>query len=254
MNTEPTAPVFCALDTKDIPAALSLARAVSPYVAGLKLGLEFFYAAGTTGYRTLAAEGLPIFLDVKLHDIPNTVAGAVRSLTPLQPAFITVHAAGGEAMMAAALDAAGDAAARLGVDRPKLLAVTVLTSLEAGDLTAIGQDPDALAQATRLAGLARKAGIDGIVCSPWEIEIIRRTVGPEAEIVVPGIRPAGAAADDQKRVRTPPEAIAAGATRLVIGRPITAAADPGAAARAIADSLVPALPGGHSGENKGLQS
>jgi len=237
MSTGKTAPVFCALDTNDLPTALSTAHAVAPHVAGLKLGMEFFYAAGADGYRTIAGLGLPIFLDVKLHDIPNTVAGALRSLIPLQPAFVTIHAAGGAAMMAAALDAAGDAAARLGVDRPKLLAVTVLTSLGPDDLAAIGQDREASAQAARLAGLAGKSGMDGIVCSPWEIEIIRETVGPEPEIVVPGIRPRDASAGDQKRIRTPEEAMAAGATRLVIGRPITSAADPGAAAQAIAASL-----------------
>lgn len=232
-----TAPVFCALDTDDIQTALRVAENVRPYVAGLKIGMEFFYGAGPEGYRAVADQGLPIFLDLKLHDIPNTVAGAMRSLTPLQPGYVTVHASGGSAMMAAALDAAGDAAARLGVARPKLLAVTVLTSLGPDDLTAIGQHAEATEQAERLARLAHDAGLDGIVCSPWEIETIRAAVGPGPEIVVPGIRPGGAPAGDQVRIRTPIEAMTAGATRLVIGRPITAAADPGDAARSIAASL-----------------
>src|SRR5690606_2711140 len=185
----------------------------------------------------LAARGLPVFLDLKLHDIPNTVAGAMRSVVPLAPAFVTVHASGGAAMLRAAAEAARAAAAEHGVAPPRLLAVTVLTSLSAADLEAVGQGAAVTDQVRRLAVLARDAGIDGAVCAPHEIEALRRDCGPGFVLMVPGIRPAGAASGDQKRVLTPAEAVARGADHLVIGRPITAAADPAAAARAILEEL-----------------
>lgn len=229
--------VFCALDTTDLDAALRLARSVKGAVGGLKLGLEFFSARGRDGFAAMAAAGLPIFLDLKLHDIPNTVAGAVRALTPLAPMFMTIHAQGGLAMMRAARLAAEEAAAEAGVPRPRLLAVTILTSLDDGDLLSLGVQGTASEQVLRLAGLAADAGLDGVICSPHEIAALRARLGPDFILMVPGIRPAGAAAGDQKRVMTPAEALGAGASYLVIGRPISGAADPAAAARAIAAEL-----------------
>ena len=220
--------VFVGLDTPDLARATALARAVAPHVGGLKLGLEFVMAQGPGGVRALAAEGLPIFLDVKLHDIPNTVAGALRALAPLRPAIVNVHAAGGPAMLAAA---------RAACPPPtRLVAVTVLTSLEASDLAATGVADAPLAQVRRLAALARAAGLDGVVCSPHEVATLKAD-WRNGLFIVPGIRPEGSAAGDQKRMMTPAQAQAAGASILVIGRPITGAADPAAAARAIARDL-----------------
>jgi orotidine-5'-phosphate decarboxylase len=217
-------PVFVALDTVDRSRARALVDAVRPHVGGLKLGLEFFCANGPDAVREVAG-ATPLFLDLKLHDIPNTVAGAVRAVMPLDPAFLTLHAGGGPAMLRAAVEAAAGAV--------KLLGVTVLTSLDGSDLDRVGQRGPVLDQARRLAGLAREAGLAGVVCSPHEIAALRAECGPGFLLVVPGIRPAGAGAGDQKRVMTPREALAAGADHLVIGRPITAAADPAAAARRI---------------------
>ena len=228
-----TSPVFVALDTPDLEAAERLAIALRECVGGLKLGLEFFAANGPEGVRRLAAYGLPIFLDLKLHDIPNTVAKAVAALAPLAPAVLTVHAAGGRAMLDAARAAAPPAT--------KVVAVTLLTSLDATDLVDIGVGGDAQSQVARLTGLARSAGCDGIVCSGAEVAAAR-AAWPEGYFVIPGLRPAGADTGDQKRVLTPAEALARGAAMLVIGRPITAAPDPVAAARAIAASLIAPAP------------
>lgn len=228
-------PVFAALDTTDLARAKQLAAMVTPHVGGLKLGLEFFLAQGLANTATVAGAS-PLFLDLKLHDIPNTVAGAVRAIAALKPEFLTIHAAGGPAMMRAAVAEAAEAAAK-GGHRIKLLGVTVLTSLDDGDLEAVGQQGPAAAQVRRLALLARTCGLDGVICSPFEVAALRAELGPDFQLVVPGIRPAGAAAGDQKRVMGPREAIDAGASRLVIGRPITDAPDPAAAARAIAASL-----------------
>ena len=227
------APVFCALDVADRQAALRLASAIRADIHGLKVGLEFFLAEGAEGTQALAEIGLPIFLDLKLHDIPNTVAGAVRSVLRLKPTFLTLHTSGGEAMMRAAVDAA----AQGGASRPKLLGVTVLTSLDVQDLEAVGQAADTKAQVLRLARLARKSGLDGVVCSPEEIASLRNELGPDFVLMVPGIRPAWAVTQDQKRVMTPQEAVKAGATYLVIGRPITAADNPANAARRIRDEM-----------------
>ncbi|WP_118856735.1 orotidine-5'-phosphate decarboxylase [Sphingomonas mesophila] len=223
-----TNPIFVALDTVEPAHARALAEAVAPHVGGLKLGLEFFAANGPDGIRTLADAGLPIFLDLKLHDIPNTVGKAVAALAPLAPAILTVHAVGGRAMLEAAR-AAAPAATRV-------VAVTVLTSLDATDLAGIGVAGAPPDQVARLAGLARSAGLDGIVCSGAEVAAAR-AAWPDGFFVVPGIRPGGTAEADQKRVMTPRDALAAGASVLVIGRPITAAADPAAAARQIAAGL-----------------
>lgn len=225
--------IFCALDSADLETVRSVAQAIAGAVDGLKLGLEFFTAQGPDGIREIAKLGLPIFLDVKLHDIPNTVAGAIRSLAPLAPYYLTLHAAGGEEMLRAARDTAHEEAARLSLAPPRLLAVTVLTSLDEGDLAQQGIAGSAREQVVRLAELARRAGIDGIVSSPREIEAIRAACGAGFDIVVPGIRPGGGGAQDQKRVMTPGEAVRAGASALVIGRPITGAADPAQAAAQI---------------------
>jgi orotidine-5'-phosphate decarboxylase len=228
-----TNPIICALDTVDLEAAASLAGAIRAQVGGVKLGKEFLAAHGPQGVRRIAASGLPLFLDVKFHDIPNTVAGAIRGLLPLKPAIVNVHAAGGPAMLAAARDVVATA----GTARPWLIAVTVLTSLDDADLAAVGQQGPVTAQVVRLAKLAQAQGCDGVVCAPQEIAALRGACGPDFKLVVPGIRPAGSAAGDQKRVMGPAEALKAGADRLVIGRPITAAADPAAAASGIAMSI-----------------
>jgi orotidine-5'-phosphate decarboxylase len=221
-------PVYVAIDTGDLDRAEALARAVAPHVGGLKLGLEFFMAQGPAGVRRLAGLGLPMFLDVKLHDIPNTVAGAMRSLSGLGLAIVNVHAAGGRAMMAAARAAMDPAT--------KVIAVTVLTSLDAADLADCGIAGTPADQVARLAELTRASGLDGIVCSAHEVAA-RAAAWPGGLFVVPGIRPAGSDTGDQKRVMTPRDALAAGAGVLVIGRPITGAADPAAAAAEIAASL-----------------
>jgi orotidine-5'-phosphate decarboxylase len=228
--------ILVALDTTDVAVAAGWARATRASVAGVKLGLEFFNANGPAGVAELSALGAPLFLDLKFHDIPNTVAGAVRAVAPLKPMILNLHASGGAAMMRAALDAARDSAARMGAAPPKLIAVTVLTSLADADLAAVGQ-PGASDQVRRLAALTRDCGLDGVVCSAHEIGPLRRDLGPDFLLVVPGIRPAWAAAGDQKRVMEPRQAVAAGADFVVIGRPITGAADPADAARRIAAEI-----------------
>ena len=225
-------PVFVALDTPDLANAISLAQSVKPYVGGLKVGLEFISALGPDAIRKIAAVGLPVFADVKFHDIPNTVAGAAKAIAGLGVAMFNVHASGGEAMMRAAAEAIAP-----WTPRPLLIAVTVLTSLDDGVLESVGQQRPASDQVARLAALTKASGRDGVVCSAHELATVRAACGPDFLTIVPGIRPAGAAKGDQKRVMTPAEARAAGADILVIGRPITAAPDPAAAARAIAEEL-----------------
>ena len=190
-----------------------------------------FLANGAPGFRRIA--GAPIFLDLKLHDIPNTVAGGVRAVLPLKPRMLTIHAAGGPAMIQAARQAASTA----GEDRPIILAVTVLTSLDQAALNAIGVSASPQEQVLRLGRMAVEAGADGLVCSPHEVAVLRQALGTTVKLVVPGIRPAGSAAGDQARTMTPPEAVQAGADWIVVGRPITGAADPAAAARQIAASI-----------------
>ena len=223
-----TNPVYVALDTTDPEHARRIAEQVSGQVGGLKLGLEYFSANGPAGVQALAGFGLPIFLDLKLHDIPNTVAKAVQALRPIAPAILTVHAAGGRAMLEAAKAAAPA--------NTKVVAVTVLTSLDQSDLASTGIQGDVESQVERLAVLARDAGLDGIVCSGREVGAAKR-LWPEGFFVVPGVRPADGAAGDQKRVITPREALDRGASILVVGRPITEARDPGEAARTIATGL-----------------
>ena len=226
-------PLCIALDTADLGWARTLVHEVGEVAGMVKLGMEFFYAHGAAGYRAVAAEGVPVFLDLKLHDIPNTVAGALGSLMRLDPppAVVNVHAGGGPAMMRAAAEAVAG--------RSKVIAVTVLTSLAGDDLECIGFDPamPAAELAARLARLAQTCGLDGVVCSPGDLKAIRAACGRDFLTVVPGVRPAGSAAQDQKRIATPAESLAAGADILVIGRPITAAPDPARAARDILASL-----------------
>lgn len=230
---EPQQRTLVALDTTDIEAAVDLAARLKGHVGGVKLGKEFFTALGPQGVERISAAGMPVFLDLKFHDIPNTVAGAVRAAIPLKPAMLNVHASGGAAMMKAAAEAAGEA----GDDRPMVLGVTVLTSMDDGDLRAIGVDAPARDQVLRLAMLAQECGLDGVVCSALEVEDIREHLGRDFKLVVPGIRPEWAAADDQKRIVTPSDAIRMGADYLVIGRPITGADDPVAAADRIAEEI-----------------
>jgi len=235
-----TARLFLALDTVHVAQAQAQAQATRGPVDGIKLGLEFFAANGPEGVRQVAAAGDRLFLDLKLHDIPNTVAGAVRATAALGPELLTVHAAGGGAMLRAAVDAAGEAAAKAGQTRPRIVAVTVLTSLAEGDLETVGQRGPVGDQARRLAALAQASGVDGVVCSPHEIAPLRAACGSGFLLVVPGIRPGWAAANDQKRIMTPAEATRLGADCLVIGRPITAADDPAAAARRVAAEIAAA--------------
>lgn len=220
--------IYVAIDTPDLAQAVRLANKVKGHVGGLKLGLEFFSAHGQHGVRELAALGLPIFLDLKLHDIPNTVASAIQALHGVAPSILTIHAAGGRAMMEDAKAAAPPST--------KVVAVTVLTSLDADDLGSIGVGGDEHQQVERLTALAHESGLDGVVCSGFEVAAARK-VWRDGFFVVPGVRPAGGASGDQKRVMTPRQALDNGASMLVIGRPITRAEDPDAAARAIAATL-----------------
>jgi len=226
-------PICVAVDTPDLAKALALVTALRDSVGYVKLGMEFFYAQGAAGYSAVAKAGIPIFLDLKLHDIPNTVEQGLRSLMALAPApaIINIHATGGLEMMQAARKAV--------TPTTKLIAVTILTSLSNDNIWAAGLDPtrDTAGHALNLARLTQQAGLDGIVCSPLDLAGVRAALGPDFLTVVPGIRPADTAANDQKRIATPASAIAAGADILVIGRAITGAADPAAAARAILASL-----------------
>jgi orotidine-5'-phosphate decarboxylase len=221
-------PIFVAIDTSNLDQAITIGEAVRGNAGGLKLGLEFFAAQGPAGVRRLASLGLPIFLDLKLHDIPNTVAKAVAAVAALEPAILTVHAAGGRAMLAAAKQAAPSGT--------KVVAVTVLTSLDENDLATAGVEGSPKAQVARLANLARESGIDGVVCSGAEVGEAK-AAWPDGFFVVPGVRPAGGGIGDQKRVVTPEQALRDGASVLVIGRPITATPDPARAIRDIVATL-----------------
>ncbi len=223
-----TSPIYVAIDTPDLEQAKAIAKSVQGHVGGIKLGLEFFSANGRAGIREMATLGIPIFLDLKLHDIPNTVAKAVQALRPLKPAILTVHAAGGRAMMEDAKAAAPEGT--------KVVAVTVLTSLDSNDLTSIGVDADTHAQVERLTLLAKEAGLDGVVCSGNEVKAAKK-LWPKGFFIVPGVRPANGAVGDQKRVVTPRAALDSGASILVIGRPITQAKNTLEAARAIEATL-----------------
>ncbi|MEQ1724447.1 MAG: orotidine-5'-phosphate decarboxylase [Sphingopyxis sp.] len=220
--------IYLAIDSIDLDAAKALATKVKTHIGGLKLGLEFFCAHGHHGVHEMARVGLPLFLDLKLHDIPNTVAKAVQALRPLEPAVLTIHAAGGRAMLEDAKASAGT--------HTKVVGVTVLTSLDDDDLSAIGIDGDPAAQVARLSALSREAGLDGIVCSGHEVRAAKKA-WPGGFFVVPGVRPSNGVMADQKRTVTPADATAAGASILVIGRPISKATDPVAAVRAIEATL-----------------
>lgn len=226
-------PICVALDTPDLDHAVALAKSLKPHVGWAKVGMEFFYAHGLSGYARVAETGLPVFLDLKLHDIPNTVASAMKSLmriTP-RPGIVNLHATGGLDMMKAAADAVAG--------QSKLIAVTILTSLSDDDIWEAGFETakNTEAHVRALAELTRRAGLDGVVCSPHDLVGIRHDLGRDFLTVVPGIRPADAATQDQKRVATPAAALAAGADILVIGRAITGAADPAKAAQDILASL-----------------
>jgi orotidine-5'-phosphate decarboxylase len=230
-------PIIVALDLPTMESALRLAEQVAPAVGAFKIGKELFTAAGPEVVRRVRATGASVFLDLKFHDIPNTVAKAVESAVALDVQMLTIHTCGGSAMMRAAEEAAQTAAARAGRPAPLVLGVTVLTSMDATDLVEIGISDAPAAQVERLAVLAAKSGLRGLVCSPLEIGSLRRVLPAALQLVTPGIRPAGADKGDQKRTLTPAEALRAGANWLVIGRPITAAPDPCAAAEAILASL-----------------
>ena len=226
--------LILAVDTTDPAIASGWIEEAGPCCDAVKFGLEFVFARGL-GEAGRLAGGQRLFLDLKLHDIPNTVAGAVRALAPLRPAMLTIHAAGGSAMIAAAAEAVENAYPA--DDRPILLAVTVLTSLDGEALHATGIAGGPRQQVLRLGRLAIEAGASGLVCSPHEVAPLRDALGQAPCLVVPGVRPAGSAGGDQKRVMTPAQARDAGADWIVVGRPITRAADPAAAAAAIAAEL-----------------
>ena len=224
--------IFCAIDTSDLDHAITLAKKIGNITGGIKLGLEFFNAFGPGGIEKVsaAAPNAALFVDLKYHDIPNTVAGAIRSIcTRVQPAYLNVHASGGLEMMQAAKAACAP--------ETKLLGVTVLTSMNAAQLAQTGVPDTPEEQVVRLAKLTQDAGLDGIVCSAKELVTLNNTINGDFDYVVPGIRPAGADIGDQKRVMTPKDAITAGATHLVIGRPITQANNPAKAAQDIMESL-----------------
>ena len=219
-----------ALDFPSADRALELVDRLDGRCRWFKVGMELYYATGNHVVERLRERGFEVFLDLKLHDIPNTVAKAMRSVAEVGASLLTVHATGGEHMLKAVVDAAAHVP-----NAPKLLAVTVLTSMDAADLRAVGVNDTPATQVMRLARLARAAGIDGLVCSAEEVEAVRTAMGPEALLVVPGIRPssAGGRRDDQRRIASPAQAIALGASMLVVGRPITQATDPAAAAAMI---------------------
>lgn len=229
----PPNPIICALDTTDIEQARRLCRAVTGHVGAVKLGLEFFTAHGAAGVQTIQKTGVPVFLDLKFHDIPNTVAGAVRAAARLGVWMLTVHTLGGRDMLKAAVDAAKDESALRGLAAPLVVGVTILTSMDAKDVAEIGVSRDIEHQVQHLAALAHGAGLDGCVCSPHEIGVIKSRVSPHLKLVVPGIRPLTSSTDDQKRTMAPARAVEEGADYLVIGRPITQAANPASAASAI---------------------
>ncbi len=230
-------PIIAALDLPDAEGALKLAEAIAPAVGAFKIGKELFVSAGPDIVKRVRDTGASVFLDLKFHDIPNTVAKAVASATRLDVQMLTVHTCGGSTMLERALEGANEAAAETGNEAPLILGVTVLTSMDENDLTEVGVPKQPEDQVTHLAQMATKAGLRGLVCSPKEIAPLREVLPSEVQLVTPGIRPAGADTDDQKRVMTPADAIGAGANWLVIGRPIYGADNPRAAAEGILESL-----------------
>ncbi|MGD9650489.1 MAG: orotidine-5'-phosphate decarboxylase [Dongiaceae bacterium] len=234
--------IICAVDTPDLAAAVNLAKALKGQVGFFKLGLEFFTAQGPEGLKKIQELGVPIMLDLKYYDIPNTVAGAVRAASRLGVGMMTMHTGGSTDMMRAAVDAADSVAKETGKPKPKLLGVTVLTSLDDGDMSLLGLKQKTADRVKRLAELAQLNGLDGVVASPRELSLLREQKGKNFRLVTPGIRPAWAnEAGDQKRVWTPADAIKEGADYLVIGRPITQAQDPKAAAKRVAEEIAAVL-------------
>jgi orotidine-5'-phosphate decarboxylase len=230
-------PIIVALDVPDADRALKLVEQVREAVGAFKIGSELFTNAGPDIVRRIRSQGAAVFLDLKFHDIPNTVAKAVAAATRLDVQMLTIHAGGGPAMMRAAEASAQEAAAALGSSPPLVLGVTVLTSMDAAELSAVGLPPNVGKQVERLASLAASAGLHGLVCSPLELTLLRQVLPAEFQLVTPGVRGPEDAAGDQMRTLSAPEAMAAGASWLVIGRPIYAAPDPRAAAERILDSL-----------------
>ena len=224
--------ILCAIDTADLGEALDLAQALAGRIGGLKIGKQLFTAHGPDAVARITGAGHQVFLDLKFHDIPATVAAAVAAAADLGCFVLTVHASGGPEMLRAAARATAAIA-----NPPLVVGVTVLTSLNDGDLDTVGQSGPVPRQVLRLAELARECGLGGVVCSPHEITALRDALGGDFKLIVPGVRPDWAGADDQKRIMTPAEAVAAGADYLVIGRPITRAADPAEAAGRIADEI-----------------
>jgi orotidine-5'-phosphate decarboxylase len=231
-------PIIAALDVPNAEAALKLASQIAPVVGAFKIGGELFTGAGPDIVRRVRNTGAAVFLDLKFHDIPNTVARAVASATRLDVQMLTIHTSGGLEMMRAAEKSAQDTAKLLGLPSPLVLGITVLTSLDNAALGEIGIQPDTARQVERLANLAVKAGLRGLVCSPLEIAALRKILPASIQLVTPGIRTGAEKADDQKRTLTPREALQAGANWLVIGRPIYAAENPRAAAEKILESLI----------------
>jgi len=229
---KPSNKIFVALDTTNLDFALTLSKDLRGLVGGVKIGKEFFTALGPEGVRAVSELGIPIFLDLKFHDIPATVASAIRAAIMLKPFMLNVHATGGKEMLSAAMEAAGKAP-----ERPLVVAVTVLTSLGDNDMSSIGIESSSETQVLRLARLAKDQNVDGVVCSAYEAAAIRQALGPDFLLVVPGIRPSWAATNDQKRIITPADAVDLGIDYLVIGRPITNALDPVDATRRIVDEL-----------------
>ncbi len=231
--------IFCAVDTNDLENTKTIAGKISEAGCGIKLGMEFYNSHGPQGVRTIRElyPDIAVFLDLKYHDIPNTVAGAVRAATSLGVTYMNVHASGGFEMMRGAKEAADKQATTLGIKAPMVLAVTLLTSMDEDTLSDVGYQSDISARVVQMALLSQKAGMAGVVCSAHEIKAIRAACGKDFVLMVPGIRPAGSDIGDQKRVMTPAQAMTEGATHLVIGRPITQADDPAQTAREIIASL-----------------
>lgn len=230
-------PIICALDTKSVSTAINLGRKIRPYVGGMKLGLEFFTVNGSQGIKQLAGLDIPVFLDLKFHDIPNTVANAVSAAVELNVRILTVHTIGGSKMMMAAAEAAKNTAAKLGKPVPMIVGVTVLTSLQDSDLNEMGINSSVGEQVAIMAEKAKSSGLDGVVCSAHEAAIVKEICGQDFKTVVPGIRLDNAEKNDQKRVMNPKQALANGADMLVIGRPITQSDDPALATKAIIDNI-----------------
>jgi orotidine-5'-phosphate decarboxylase len=233
----PMNPIIVAIDKTDVDEATHLVRELKDSVGGIKLGLEYFTANGAAGVAKITEQNVPVFLDLKFHDIPNTVAKAIKATAGINTFMMTVHTGGGRAMLQAAIDASNEVSFVTGKERPLIVGVTVLTSLDQADLNMVGIKDNVHDQVLRLADLAQSCGLDGVVCSPYEISLIRKQCGYDFKLVVPGIRPEGSSKGDQKRVMTPKEAIEKGADYLVIGRPITEAETPAKTASIITQTL-----------------